>query len=71
MPVNVNEIELDEKIIEIEMERRRPFRNHPFNHSIAYTAMFLYGAELMEKECTQAVGDLILMIAEEMPFTLK
>ena len=31
MPVNVNDIEPDEKIIEIEMERLRSFRNHPFN----------------------------------------
>ena len=30
MPVNVNEIESDEKIVEIEMERLREFRNHPF-----------------------------------------
>ena len=30
MPVNVNEIEPDEKIVEIEMERLREFRNHPF-----------------------------------------
>ena len=30
MPVNVNDIEPDEKIIEIEMERLRSFRNHPF-----------------------------------------
>ena len=30
MPVNVNEIEPDEKVIEIEMERLRTFRNHPF-----------------------------------------
>ena len=30
MSVNVNEIEPDEKIVEIEMERLRPFRNHPF-----------------------------------------
>ena len=29
MPVNVNEIEPDEKIVEIEMERLREFRNHP------------------------------------------
>lgn len=28
MPVNVNEIEPDEKIVEIEMERLREFRNH-------------------------------------------
>ena len=27
MPVNVNEIEPDEKIVEIEMERLREFRN--------------------------------------------
>ncbi len=30
MPVSVNEIEPDEKIVEIEMERLREFRNHPF-----------------------------------------
>ena len=30
MPVNVNEIEPDEKIVEIEMERLREFQNHPF-----------------------------------------
>ena len=30
MPVNVNDIEPDEKIVEIEMERLRSFRNHPF-----------------------------------------
>ncbi len=30
MPVNVNEIEPDEKVVEIEMERLREFRNHPF-----------------------------------------
>ena len=30
MPVNVNEIEPDEKIVEIEMERLWEFRNHPF-----------------------------------------
>ena len=30
MPVNVNEIEPDEKVVEIEMERLRTFRNHPF-----------------------------------------
>ena len=30
MPINVNEIEPDEKIVEIEMERLREFRNHPF-----------------------------------------
>ena len=30
MPVNVNKIEPDEKVIEIEMERLRTFRNHPF-----------------------------------------
>ena len=30
MPVNVNDIEPDEKIVEIEMERLREFRNHPF-----------------------------------------
>ena len=30
MSVSVNEIEPDEKIVEIEMERLRPFRNHPF-----------------------------------------
>lgn len=30
MPVNVNDIEPEEKIIEIEMERLRSFRNHPF-----------------------------------------
>lgn len=30
MPVNVNDIEPDEKIVEIEIERLRSFRNHPF-----------------------------------------
>ena len=30
MPVNVNDIEPDEKIVEIEMERLRSFQNHPF-----------------------------------------
>ena len=30
MPGNVNEIEADERIVEIEMERLREFRNHPF-----------------------------------------
>ena len=30
MPVNVNKIEPDEKIVEIELERLRDFRNHPF-----------------------------------------
>lgn len=30
MSVNVNDIEPDEKVVEIEMERLRTFRNHPF-----------------------------------------
>ncbi|MCR5294279.1 MAG: ParB N-terminal domain-containing protein [Lachnospiraceae bacterium] len=30
MPINVNKIEPDEKIVEIEMEHLREFRNHPF-----------------------------------------
>ena len=30
MPGNVNEIEADERIVEIEVERLREFRNHPF-----------------------------------------
>lgn len=34
-------------------------------HTITYAAMFLYGAELMEKECAQAVGNWILKIADE------
>ena len=30
MPGNVNKIDDDERIVEIEMERLRPFRSHPF-----------------------------------------
>ena len=30
MPDDVNEIGADERVVEIEMERLREFRNHPF-----------------------------------------
>ena len=30
MPGNVNRIDDDERIVEIELERLRPFRSHPF-----------------------------------------
>ena len=34
-------------------------------HTLVCTAMFLYGAELMERECAQALGSLALTIANE------
>ena len=35
-------------------------------HTLACAAMFLYGAELMEKECAQTFGSLALAIANEL-----
>ena len=51
MPVNVNEIEPDEKIVEIEMERLREFRNHPFKvKNVGFRIFFTQKKSLMGSE---------------------
>ena len=35
-------------------------------HTLSSDSMFLYGAEIMEDECTHAIGDLVLICAKEM-----
>ncbi len=57
MSVNVNDIEPDEKIVEIEMERLRSFRNHPFK--VKADAEMLQLMESISKyglDCTYALN---------------